>query len=76
MQRDIGPVEHAEQFGLVGVQPREQAIEGDEAGPATKDAIEARAQFAARRPVGSVDRLQVAIEPPDQPSQVLLRLRC
>ena len=41
-------LEHGQQFGLVGVQPREQAIEGGETGATAEDAVEAGAQLAAR----------------------------
>ena len=44
VQRDFGPIEHHQQFGLVGVQPREQTVEGDEAGLAREDAVEPRPQ--------------------------------
>jgi len=37
-------VEHDQKFGLVGMQPREQAVQRDEAGAAAEDAIEPRAQ--------------------------------
>ena len=42
MQRRLGAVEHHEQFVLVGMQPREQTIEGDETGAVAEDAIESR----------------------------------
>ena len=42
VQRDIGPFEHPEQFGLVGAQAGEQTVEGGEAGLAAEDAIEPR----------------------------------
>src|SRR5262249_32616267 len=42
MQRNFGAVEHHEQFAFVGVQAREQTVEGDESGLAGEDAIEAR----------------------------------
>ena len=54
VERDFGPVEHHQQFGLVGVQPGEQAVEGDEAGPALEDAVEAGAQGGLAR--GLTDR--------------------
>jgi hypothetical protein len=43
VQRDLGAVEHPQEFGLVGVQPREQPVQHDEAGPAPKKAIKPRA---------------------------------
>ena len=47
VQRYFRPIEHRQQFGLVGVQPRQQAIECGEAGAAAKDAIEAGTHLAA-----------------------------
>ena len=47
IQRRRGLVEHHQQFGLVGMQPREQAVEGGEAGATVEDAIEARPQREA-----------------------------
>ena len=47
VQRDFRVIEHHQQLGLVGVQPLQQAVEGDEAGAPLKDAIEARPQFTA-----------------------------
>jgi hypothetical protein len=44
VQRDFGSVEHHQQLGLVGVEPDEQAVEGDEAGFALEDAVEPRPQ--------------------------------
>jgi hypothetical protein len=53
--------------------PRRNTVKGDEACALVKDAIEARPHFTAstprrREPVG----LQVGIEPPDQPADMLL----
>src|SRR6266702_712424 len=42
VQRDLGSVEHHQQFGFVGVEPREQTVEGDEARLAREDAVEPR----------------------------------
>src|SRR5690349_18447720 len=74
MQRNVWMVEDGQQFGLVGMQPREQAIEGDEAGAAAEDAVEAGAELvaAARRRVGAVG-FQVCVVCPDQRSDALLR---
>ena len=60
-------IEHSQQFGLVGMQPSEQAIEGDETGAAAEDAIETGTQLAApaRCRVAAVG-FQVGVEPPDQ----------
>ena len=67
VQRDFGSVEHHQQLGLVGVEPREQAVEGDEAGLARKDAVEPRPQgnlalFGGRTTIG----LKITVEVPDQ----------
>jgi hypothetical protein len=52
VERYVRPLENGEQFGLIGVQPRQQAIECDEAGAAAKDAIEACT--LRRRTVGAM----------------------
>jgi hypothetical protein len=44
MERDLGPVEEQEQLVLAGMKTRQQAIEGDEPGPALEDALEAGAR--------------------------------
>jgi hypothetical protein len=44
---DFRPLEDGEQFGLIGAEPQQQAIECGEAGAATEDAIEVG--FSARR---------------------------
>jgi hypothetical protein len=67
VQRDFGSVEHYQQFWLVGVKPREQAVEGDEAGIAAKDAIEPRPQCGLALLGGSTTiGLEITIEVPDQ----------
>jgi len=73
VQRNFRVIEHHQQFVFVGVQPLKQAVKGDEACAPLKDAIEARSHFTAstprrREPVG----LQVGVEPPDQPADILL----
>lgn len=70
----VRTLEHGQQFGLVGMQPREQTIEGDEAGAAAKDAVEAGAKPAAAtwRRVGAVS-FQIGVEPPDRRTDTLLR---
>jgi hypothetical protein len=47
VQRDLGAIEDEEQLLLTAMQAGEQAIEGDEAGRAPEDPLEARPQ---RRP--------------------------
>ena len=42
VQRNLRPVEHHQQLGLVGMQPLEQAIESGEPGAAAEDAVEER----------------------------------
>src|SRR3954470_8368653 len=73
VQRDLRAVEHCQQLGLVGMQPRQQPIEADEAGAAHKDAVEARPQLAAPTCCwcGTIG-LEVGIEPPDQAAHLLL----
>ncbi len=62
------------QFGLVGAQSLEQAIQRGEAGSAKEDAIEADAQFAAALLAGGgTIRLEVGVEPPDQSADAALR---
>jgi hypothetical protein len=73
VQRDLRPVQHPEQFGLVGVQPREQPVQDDKAGPTLEDPIKPRPQFtsSSRGRLASVG-LEVTVKPPDQRSLVLL----
>jgi len=73
VQRDPRAVEHHQQLGFVGVQPLEQTVKRGEVGAALEDAIETCAQLAASarcwiEPVG----LQVGIEPPNQPADMVL----
>ena len=49
VQRYLGPVERHEQFGLVGVQSPEQAVERGEPGAFKEDPVEACTQFATAR---------------------------
>ena len=68
-----GLFQDGEQFGLIGVQPQQQAIECGKTSAATEDAIEAGAHLGAasdcrRRAIG----LQIGIEPPDEPADALL----
>ena len=46
VERYVRAIEHHQQLGLVGVQPREQAIQRDEADASLEDALEAGMQFA------------------------------
>ena len=74
MHWDLGAIEHHQQLWLVSVQPLEQAIERNEAGASTEDALEAGTQFATA-PCGGFGaiRLEVIVEPPDQRAHALLR---
>jgi len=46
VKRYLWPIEHPQQFWLVGVQPREQTVERDESGASVDDAVEACTQLA------------------------------
>ena len=65
MERDVGPVEGDQQFGLVGVQPGKRAVEGREAGLAPEDTIEAglEAGLGAWGGIAAIG-LEVGVEPP------------
>ena len=70
----LWPIEHPQQLWLVGVQPREQAIERDEAGASMEDAVETGTQCAtAPRSGCRAIHLEIIIEPPDQCAHPLLR---
>src|SRR5216684_3513591 len=73
MERDLWPIENHQQFGLVGVQPGEQAVERGEAGSALEDAVEPcpHLGLAAAGRLALVGE-EVAVEPPDQGAQRLL----
>ena len=74
VKRYLRPIEYPQQLWLVGVQPREQAIERDEAGASMEDAVETGTQLAtAPRRGGSAIHLEVIIEPPDECAHALLR---
>src|SRR3954452_7332365 len=45
VQRDLGAVEHPQEFRLVGVQPCKQPVQDDEVGPTRKEPIKPRPQF-------------------------------
>src|SRR5260370_4052884 len=67
VERDLGPIEHHEQFALVGMEPCEQTVEGNEAGLVREDAIEACLQgcLALRGRMLAIG-FESAIELPDQ----------
>ena len=74
VKRDLRAFQHHQQLGLVGMQPRQQAIQRDEAGAATEDPVEPRAQCEALTPAGIVTiRLEAGVEVPNQTSNLLLR---
>jgi hypothetical protein len=74
VQRNLLPVEHHQQFGFVGMQPRQQAIEHGEACAAREAAIEPGPHLATAARTGiSAIRLEITLVPPDQRAHVLLR---
>lgn len=74
VQRDLWPIKHHQQLRLVGVQPREQSIQGGETRTPPEDALEASPQLrpAAGCGIGAIG-LEVAVEPPDEPADMALR---
>ena len=44
VKRNFRPVQHHQQLSFVGMQPRQQAVQRDEAGAAEEDAVEPGAQ--------------------------------
>ncbi len=66
-------IEDGQQFGLVGIQPRQQAIQSGEPSPAIEDAIEAIDQMTATtwRRIDAV-RFQIGVVAPDQAADMLL----
>src|SRR3984885_2374907 len=74
VERDLRPVQHDQQFSLVGMQPCQQAVQRDKAGAALEDAVEAGAQgprpaLAGGEPVS----FEAGVEVPDQPTDQRLR---
>jgi hypothetical protein len=60
-------LQHHQQLGLVGMKPAEQAVEGDEAGVESEDAVElCRESGLAWRGWGATVGLDIAIELPDR----------
>ena len=72
VERNFRPVEYGRQLGLVGVQPAEQPIEGDKAGPGGEQSIRTPAQrrLAAWRWLPAI-RLKIGVEPPETASDPL-----
>jgi hypothetical protein len=72
--RNLGAIEHHEQFTLVAMKPCEQTVEGDESGLAREDAVEACPQGSLALPARiSAIGFEVAIERPDQFTNAGLR---
>jgi hypothetical protein len=66
MEWDFRPLQHPQQFGLVGMQPCEQPIQCDETGATAEDAIEPCSQhetvaFAGVSPIS----LEIGVKTPD-----------
>jgi hypothetical protein len=69
-------VEHGEKFGLVGVQPLEQAIKTDEAGVTAEDVVEPCAELsAAPRCRRDAIVFQIGVELPDPRAHMLRAAR-
>ena len=52
VERDFRPVQHHQQLGFVGMQPRQQAVQGDEAGAAAEDTVKPGTQRERPAPAG------------------------
>lgn len=73
VQRDFRAIEHDQQFGLVCVLSGQQPVEAGKAGAAFEDAVEAGPQGGSALRTGIVAiGLEVIVEVPDQPADVLL----
>jgi hypothetical protein len=73
VERDFGPIQHHEQFAFVGMEPRQQAVEGDEAGFAAEDAVEPCPQGGLALPGRMLAiGFEIAIEPPDELADLAL----
>src|SRR3954454_7161957 len=74
VQRGLGTVQHHQQLIFVGMQPYQQAVQGDEARAAEKDAVEPGAQGdRAALAWFALISLQAGIERPDQAADPRLR---
>ena len=73
VQRYLRPLQHHQQFGLVGMQSLQQSIQRDEAGAAAEDAIEPcpQHQTAHFAWIGSIN-LEIGVEVPNQRPHLLL----
>src|SRR4029077_19077705 len=66
VKRDLRALQHHQQLGLVGMQPRQQAIQHDEASAAAEDPVEPPAQRQALTRAGfAMVRLEAGVEVPD-----------
>ncbi len=68
VERDVGPLEHAQKLVLAPEQAFQQTVEQGVAGSALEDAVEAGAQFRGSLGAwGQFVVFELAIEPPDHP---------
>ena len=66
VEGNLRPLEHAQQFVLVGEEALEEPVERGVSGSAFEDAVEAGSQFGGALWAGvGLERLELAIEPPD-----------
>jgi hypothetical protein len=74
VERDFRPIQHHQQLRLVGMKPRQQAIQCGEAGAAEEYTVEPSAQRGGPAPAGLEPvSLEVAVIIPDQTANFLLR---
>src|SRR5882757_1624761 len=67
VERDFRPVQHHQQFGLVGMQPCQQAVQGGEARAPAEDTVEPGTQRASLTLTGvDLVDLEIGVEIPDQ----------
>jgi len=67
VEGNFGPLEHAQEFVLVGEETSEEPVERRVSGSAFEDAVEARLEFGGSfRARIELERLELAIEPPDR----------
>src|SRR5271165_294582 len=66
VKRDLRPVQHHQQLSLVGMQPRQQAVQHNEAGAAEEDAVEPCTQCGTPARTGPEPvSLETGVETPD-----------
>src|SRR5690349_10593614 len=74
VQRDLRSIQHRQQLSLVGMQPCQQAVQGDEAGATEKDAVEPSAQGIGPTPPRiELISLETGVEVPYQAAHARLR---